>query len=380
MRRTLLLSIVILIVLIWPVNAYIGVSPPSYSVNFESGLTQEFAFRLLSDNPRQDFSISVQGDLAKYVTLDKKKLKGPGVVTARLDLPQVVETPGPHTIYIVVSEDVGNANGINIVGEMRAHINVEIPYPGKYLEANLLADSVNTGEPVQLKLEVVSKGTENANFRSKIEIFDSLNESMQTITFPQYEIAPQETKDVSYLVNTSAFLPGRYTAVATIDYDNKVLQVTKDFRLGELYINVTDYSKVYRPEAINPIYVHVESFWNEPIEDVYATIEIPGYPIPSIKTPSIKLDPWGTGELVGYFDTTPIQNKSFKAYISVVYEGMRTEKAVTLTLKPVTNYSFVFTVVVSILVIMLLVSILVWLSVRLKKLEMMSQHGRKKKE
>jgi len=103
-----LIYIILLIVIIAPLISAgsIGITPTKFKYFFEPGLEKEITFRIISGEENQSITSYVKGDLAEYVTLSETSFIGSGYFTAKIKLPEKIEKPGSHFIYIGAIEDV----------------------------------------------------------------------------------------------------------------------------------------------------------------------------------------------------------------------------------------------------------------------------------
>ena len=137
------------------VNAYVGLTPAAYSIDFQPNLKQIFNFNFYSDDPEIEFNVSVDGDFAEYVELNRNELAGSGNVNVLLKLPKSVEKPGVHRIYISATQLPKSGQGtLGIVASLRGIIDVRVPYPGKYVETEFSASNANAGEPINFNLKI----------------------------------------------------------------------------------------------------------------------------------------------------------------------------------------------------------------------------------
>ncbi|MBU2562331.1 MAG: hypothetical protein KKF68_01595, partial [Nanoarchaeota archaeon] len=191
-RVKFFLMITIFLILIQTCSA-LRVTPAKIETNFYPGLETSIDYEVSKTD--KNLELYVAGDLAEYVQFDKKFLPvGGGVFTVTLKLPEFIEKPGAHTIYIGVKEVfdeelAGSQIGTSVTIE--TIITIYVPYPGKYLEIVLRSQDVNIGEPVDIELDIISKGEDNVNVTPVIDIL-SENKTIETLSFKNREIKSQE--------------------------------------------------------------------------------------------------------------------------------------------------------------------------------------------
>lgn len=313
------------------VYAFSGVSPASYNIDFKPNLKQSFNFNFAFDKGVVA-EIYVLGDLKDYVTLDKVSLTGSGRIVASLDLPSEIEKPGTHRIRIGARQLASGGGGIAIVSDVGGIIKVKVPYPGKYAGLVLKATNANAGEDVNLELTVSSMGTEDIYVHPILSIYNSGGE-VELVDLGEEFIASTKNSKFSKTVSTSDYKPGDYNVSAIVDYGGeKLATASAVFRLGELRVEVYNWTKEFEKDKINRFEIRVESFWNDPIKNLHANVKIIDYDL-GFLTPSISLDPWKRDILTGFFDTSEIEGNKFKVNITLIYDGKTTSKIVDLEIK-----------------------------------------------
>ncbi|MFH1238237.1 MAG: hypothetical protein V1491_02255 [archaeon] len=363
MKKRFVFLFVFLFVGCGGVYALSGVSPASYEIDFKPNLKQDFIFNFAFDEGVKA-EIYVSGDLKDYVKLDKEVITGGERVTASLDFPLEIEKPGTHRIRVGARQLSSGEAGISIVSDVGGIIKVKVPYPGKYAELDLKTTNANAGESVNLELIVYSMGKEDIYARPVFQISNSEGE-IEQIDLGEQFIASTKNVKFSETLSTLTYMPGDYNVTAVVEYGGeKPTIATAVFRLGELRVEVYNWTKVFERDKINRFEIKVESFWNDPIENLYASVEILDHNI-QFSTPSMSLGPWKKGLLTGFFDTGDIKEEKFKANITLSYDGKIMSKIVDLEFKKEINV--VLYVVLSSLILIIIVAVI--LILRKKKKE-----------
>lgn len=340
------------IFLIFNVSAMVGVTPAIYDVNFRPGLKQVFLFEFFSDGDSK-FEVYADGDLAKYVTLDKTQFIGGGKVAALLELPEEIVLPGVHRLLIGAKQIPDKSAGVFLTAEIRAVIKVIVPYPGKYAEMEFKIENANSGEDVPFSIKVMNKGKESLDTKIYLDIFSGKNKITQH-EVGMYNILSEQNLELSEVLPARDYKSGDYIAIANVDYGEKIINSEKKFSLGKLYVEIIKATTSFKEGRINPLEIEIESFWNDPIENVYANILILNSNI-SFLTPSVTLAPWQKSVLIGYFDTGELNKSHFKANISVYYSNHSTEKTFSMSVtKESEGISPVLIILTALVVILLL--------------------------
>lgn len=348
-----------------------GVSPAIYEVDFEPNLKQEFRFVYSFDKGVELEAYINEGPLSQYVTIKSEEYKfGKKEVIVELKLPAKVDIPGLHRIRVGARPLPSAGQGVTLSADGGGIIKVRIPYPGKYAELSLNTEFANVGEDIPYTLSVNSRGEEDIFIKPILEIRNTNNKLINTINLEDRVIKSREAHSYEGVIKTTDYQPGDYNLTAIVEFGGEQpTTITVLFRLGELKIQIINFTKEVEPEKLNRFRLEIESLWNDPIPGVYGTIKIIGYPEKTAKTPSITLKPWKKMDLVGFIDTTGIDSKKFQAELRVYYANKTTFEIVEVGIIQKTNWVFIAIVIGSIiagLLVLSLIVIIVFLLVRLK--------------
>lgn len=334
-RFYLVVSLIFVFVIFFIQNvSALGVSPAIVRLNFYPGLEQTITYRVSGISETKEMSLRVEGDLAKYVTLDRGTLIGPGGFSMIIKLPNQIDIPGTHRLSVFVAEKIdeelaGGAVGTSVT--VVPAIDIFVPYPGKWLDINLEAQDVNINEPVNFILNIKSQGSDEITTTPRIEIYSETGNSLETIYFNERTIKSQEEIALTKALDTTSFNPGTYTAIAIVDYDGKTATSEKSFKIGELIINILNYTREIVINKIQAFDLGIESGWNDIIDGAYGEILISnsssGQKMAEFKTSSTSLIPWESRIITGYFDTSNFTAGNYSANITLIYYGKEVGKS-----------------------------------------------------
>jgi len=325
----LMLCFLILILSLSPVLALSGVNPRSYELNFKGGYNGEFKFDFTFDD-RAPVNLHVEGDLAKYVTLNKKRIYGKGEVLASLHLPKKLDKPGVNLIKVVADRE-----GLNVVGLIK----LNVPYPSKFAELELRAPNANVGDEVNISLRISDRGNESIDAHPRIWIYQK-GRVIDSWGFRERRIAPGNSEIFNLLFDSSNYSAGDYSAVAVVDYNGKTARAENPFRLGELSVRILNYTSEFDKGRIERFEISVENLWNNNLKDLYAEVNIPGFENANFVTQGINLKAWGTGTLVGALNTAKINKRRFKAEVTLHYGGKEDSEIIELRIRRNPSYAF----------------------------------------
>ena len=321
MKRGVFL-IFLLIIFASSVSA-LGISPASKDFDFLPGKEIVVHYTILSDDPEMKIELTLDGDLKEFATLSKNFTQGTEGVVLTINLPNQIDGPGLHAVSLTASEPqpTGGATiGTRI--SISSEIRVRVPYPGKYIEAKLDILDGDVDEEIPIELNLINRGSEETAVQSRIDFY-SLGKLVRTMPFSVVLIKSADRYVVKDVLNTNGFEPGDYFAEAIIDYGEKT-KVNDSFRVGSLFVNITNFTTKLPRGGIQRFYVDIESRWNKELKGVFADINISNSSSSiMIRTPPVDLEKWQKERLEGYLDTSAMKG-NYDSEIFVKYADEQT--------------------------------------------------------
>jgi len=151
-------------------------------------------------------------------------------------------------------------------------------------------------------------------------------------------------------LSTEGYRSGDYIGIAYADYGD-VVSVNQSFRIGFLFVNVTNFTQRLSQKGIQKFDIGIESLWNRDLEDVFAEVNFSrDASFVSFRTPPATLKGWEEGQLEGFVDTTNLEG-DYDVDISLHY-GEQT----TITEGSVNIYRFSYAVIIIVSVVFILVA------------------------
>lgn len=323
----------------------IGITPGRTNVNFEPGLSKEVHFSIInSERKPMSVAFAVKGDLADYVTLTQDYAEFTGEEESKqfsytINLPDKIATPGVHEVEIValdMSEDIkekGTFVGATVSVVTQLHIHV--PYPDKYLEGEI--NVMDLGGTTMFYVSATSLGKlDIVDVKAIIDIYTSLNEKVATIETNTASLDSMKREELVAEWESSS--SGNYLAKVTILYDNEVLTLEKEFRVGEmileiLEINVNDFhlGEIAKFETL------VENKWSSDLRDVYLNILVynkEGETMADFKSPLYDVASLSKAEIVSYWDTAGVHEGTYDGKLILKYGEKSSERNIQLKITP----------------------------------------------
>lgn len=307
-------------------------SPPSYDIEFKPNAVSDcsFAVKNTASNPI-DFSLYTDGDLNGSIKLSEESVRiEPNVwhgFSCTLTLPEDL-TPGLHPNSVVVMEGNAEKGMVGAVAGVKMLLNVRKPYPGKYIEADLQVSDSQINKPVNFRLLLTSRGSETIDSaKASFQVYAPTGELLATIPTDSIGIPPGGIQELT--ASWTHGEAGVYHVIADVSYDGSSLTAEKDFRVGDLLIKIINVSA---PDAkaggIARVFVSIQSFWNERIDNVYASLTVTdplGNVVASAESPSITVGPWESKPLTLYFDTSGLTPSTYDLDVSLRYSNKTSE-------------------------------------------------------
>ena len=325
----------------------LGVTPGRTTVNFEPNLEREVSFFVLNpENRDMNVIIAKQGDLEDYIYLEGPQVRGelqedrltfnqevgPFSISSDeemkefsyiLRLPESLG-PGLHTGRVVVLQVPDNFEGsgsqIGATLAVVTQIHVNVPFPGRYAEAELHVKDAGVGEKVGIFIPIKNRGSfDLVNVRAVIDIYNTVGERVDSFSTSPINIPSRKVGEIVSDWEADV-APGQYVARADLIYgaeSGETIKLERAFNVGERALELQQVEvNDFQLGSVATFEMLVENKWGEDIGDVYARTEVydsqgslmsefssPIYDVPALSR-SILMSHWNTaGVRVGVYDT-----------------------------------------------------------------------------
>ena len=378
MKKGCVLWFFVFVLLLAPSVSSIGLSPSKMFVEYSQSREEIFSVYVMNNGDTAiDAHLYADGRYEDLIELPFEIIRlGIGEVREvkiKISFYKEVIEPGEQHVKIgVIAEPIGlgvSQTGIVPKTAVEMKVKFDVPYPGKYVSLLLAIPDINAGEdlPVSLKLRNLGKETIN---NVKGEIFLEEDENLAgKIEFGMRNILPKTDAEYGTVVNTTGFKPGNYKGIAIVDYDGLKAASEVDFRIGSLFVNLTNHSKYFEKDSITPFDLHIQNRWNGKIDNVNADIIISreGNQVVSMKTPSINLNPWEASILRTYWDTHGLEKGEYDALVKINHLGSSSDYSLKVYIYEKIKIDITY-ILIGIIILIILVDIL-WLWRRRKSEE-----------
>jgi hypothetical protein len=270
-----------------------------------------------------------------------------GYFKAALILPEL--SPGEHTLLVKNSENppekkYGQPTGVSALASVAAKVKINIPYPGKYLEASLLEVSrINqAGQSVYFSINLISRGKEQINkITGLIDIYDEGENKTKIVAVPVTEINnfPGLGSGTLYgeWITPQSTPPGLYRAEAVINYDGVELKQSRSFLLGTPKLEITSIFPQELPsKEISALALGIKSVWNNNINFYVQllTKDENGQILKETKSQNFDISPWTNLQANVFFDPSDLLEKEYTLEVILHYLDQETKKEFKIKLIP----------------------------------------------
>ena len=341
-KKYFVLFLIVLSILIIKDVTALGISPGKKTINFEPNLEKVITLTVFN-NEHKDFTATIftRGELGKYIELGQTELKfsseeGEKSFNYKIKSPEKIDRPGSHQAEIVVREISATEEGEDIIiGALIAvvsQLEVKVPFPGKYVVANLDIVNAKPNEEVKFFIRVSNLGEEDIeSATAKIIILDQNNNEVAIISTNSKSI---KTKDRKELIGKwTAISFGEYKVITIVCYDDLETIIESGFVIGEFFINPLDISvKNFRLGQIAKFNILVENLANREIKDVAAQLLLfdeNENNVMDIKSTPINVKVLDKKELIAYWDTENVKEGNYLGKIILSYEDKTAEKQIS---------------------------------------------------
>lgn len=355
MNKNILVLVIlgIMVLFMIPNVIALGITPGRTTIDFSPNLEKEIKFDVInSENKNMNVAFVVQGELEEIITLDSNVVhfnseENSKSFSYKIKLPSEL-SPGLHKLGIVaieLPEDLDNEEiMVRATVSVVTQLYIYVPYPGgKHLDANLDIVSKEETNVISFYIPIISRGEEYIEeVKGVIEIYQE-NEKIVEIETNKLSISLGERKELEGVWDPDV-VPGKYNAIATVDYDGNKLTLEKQFEIGEEFIRVLGVSvNDFQLGEVAKIKILVQNKQSNKIDTSRANLDIYDSELTRIidlKSEDYEIPGLSNKELIIYWDTENIEGGQYTSELKVNYD----EKVSTKNLKmDISKDSMIFT-------------------------------------
>ncbi|MBS3088501.1 hypothetical protein J4402_01845 [Candidatus Pacearchaeota archaeon] len=317
----------------------LGITPARASVDFVSGVEKMIGFNVINtDGKDMNLVVYASGELNKSIFIFENMIsmgadEETKQISYNIKMPADL-SPGMHSADIVVLEVPKEGGGIGAVVGVIAQLNVYVPYPGKYAEAEMHISGAEQEGIVQFVIPVVSRGdVDLVSVHANVDIYNSIGEKVDS--FNTLEVSASKEKRGEIVHNWKADVPaGVYSAKATVIYDGETLKLEKSFNVGEMILDLQQIEvRDFKLGEIAKFEMLVENKWGEEIKGVYTLMNVfnkEGEVMAEFKSPTENIPGFEKKVLVSYWDTGGVKKGTYDSSVYLIYGQKSAQKDLQL--------------------------------------------------
>ena len=310
----------------------LGLSPAEKTTSYIPGESKTYTYTIIN-NEHKDLEIDIYaiGQLAGYIEFEQDNISLSSSEETKkfrfaVNLPPDL-APGENIGKIIVEETILKRKGeTGVYAKLRviSKLIVNVPYPDKYITASIEIGDAPKDQPIDIITTVTNLGEEDIDqVEAKFGIFDNKTK-IEDLDTEARSLSKGETEKLLTSLDTSNYKEGFYSAIATITYDQQELELGRDFKVGDVYVEILDYTKYFIQGKVNKFDIDVENKWNRKIRNAFALIYIEGFDV--LKSLAYDLDPRQIKTIVSYWDTRDVELGKYDSNVTVKYENKTTVK------------------------------------------------------
>lgn len=271
-------------------------------------------------------------------------------------------TPGIHRILIGVKEVAIKETNVAALTAVQVPLDIFVPYKGSYIEVKLEGKDIAINEVAVFKIKIKNLGTSSTKIKPEFFIYTKEKNLVYSEQLKESSISEKEEKEIEVLWNSSGNNPGEYIAKVIVYYEDKKVEAELAFKIGELNIEIIDFTKEFRVDSLEKFKLKIQSKWNNEIKNIYAEVsfyditnQIENKPIKTFKTALFDLKPWEIKEVIAYFDTKGIKPQTYVMNVSVIFD----KKVISVESKAIFKPKISDAIIIGIIIIIIILVIIV---------------------
>ncbi len=342
MLNKYILWTLVLIVLVSQVHGF-GIAPGEKEIPYKPGEQTTVEVKIINSNHENlKIVFYAEGELADKVTfkdpfLEIKSDQTEAKTSYTFHQPSVSELKkqGEQTINIVARGlSGGNNEGIGANLAVVSALKLMVPYKGKYVRSRLFVANFQNGQPSNFVVEAENLGDEDVvQGQATVDVLGPFNDKILTLT-SHVERINAKSRVLFTLPWTPELNVGQYQAMSTVIYDNKNVQDSKSFTLGEQKVAIESIDvRNFKLGGIAKFEVMLQNNWNTPVDGVYGEITIvkDGKIYTQSKTENVGMQPREKKVINGYWDTSTVIPEKYELKLKLYYSGKTEDNTFPIT-------------------------------------------------
>lgn len=306
----------------------LGISPAIKQIEYIPGTEFNITYYVLDAVDGVTYDVVIrEGNFFKGSYTNVQTVTGHGSFVLTVKIPSGSSEPGHHTLGVSVKERPSETSFISTVVEVGGLVKTFVPYPGFYGDLTLNIPDGNIGEQIPVELYVINRGDNPLDISEVyVDFVSPSGTSTKKLDFAPVTIPVAGDRYFRKYLDTNGMEPGNYIGRALVNYESIEREVNKSFRIGSLFVNITNHTDYLVGKGIQKFYVTLESRWNSPISGVYVDINLSNEIFSTtFRTPSVDLVPWEEKTVESFLEVEGLEG-NYNIFLNASYFGQSTEK------------------------------------------------------
>jgi hypothetical protein len=320
----------------------IGISPDRTNIKFEPFKEGEFNIIVINTYDENiTMAVELEGKLARYFNIEENtsdiEKGGMKRFVITYKFPHEIATPGKNIMKIKVRKVAKKGQGISAVLNVISTVNVEVPYPEKYITYDFSLKSANIGQNLDFKFKVNNKGLKNLFvIRPVVDIYkkDDLENQIRQFKGNVFKIDVDGSVVADFSINSTELGEGEFFVDAHVNFDGfESKHRNLSFGVGYEDVEVYNHTKKVLVGGIREYSVYLKNMWNSLVEDVYleAYIEDKGKHLTKkFVSHTVNLKPLAIEEVPVFLDITDIPPGKYTVVVDIYYGELVKQEKLTI--------------------------------------------------
>lgn len=339
---TKLIAWFFLALLIISTASAIGVSPGKRVIDYNDGSTANEKITIHNtDGVAMQVLLEPKGELAEYITLEQNELtfaanEDKKSVGYTLKMPPGL-SPGLHSAEITAKELLEELDSSTIrpslmVGSL---VYIKVPYPGKYISANLYIPEGTLGQDMKMSVAINHLGNNPIEeLKAKVQIYNPQGELMSMVSSEKISLEPKEVRELIIELNTLAYDPGEYQVHVTIEYDGETMTISDQLRIDDFLLKLLSVAvRDFELGDIANFDLTIKNIGNLLVEKAYAELVLKSATrtLADLTSYKVDIDALETKSTNIYWDTSDVAQGTYEGTLSLRYKDQSLTKDIITT-------------------------------------------------
>jgi hypothetical protein len=268
------------------------------------------------------FRVTLEGVWADSIVITEEI---GNTIRGYLTIPPNWDTPGTMNNFVVFHEiaQPGRTGTAVALTRVRCPIYVRVPYPGQYLEFDVKTADINEGDTARATYYVGSRGDDPVDDARLTITVEKNGTTHATYSERMRRIQPREEITDTVDLTTQELAPGIYSVFGELSYATDTIRVERSIRVGELDVNITNYTRMVPTADFTRLEFVFENLWNSPVNEVVFTYRIANEQqrFAQVRSETFSIRPFATTTIRSIAETPGIVEGTAFIEYTIAFDG-----------------------------------------------------------